>query len=59
MTDYKALLEVLLDANVNFVVISGLAGNAHGAARFTQDNERVIVVKIRVHLFNPCTKSVF
>ncbi len=37
MTDYKALLEILLDANVRFVVIGGLAGNAHGAARFTQD----------------------
>ena len=37
MTDYKALLETLLGANVRFVVIGGLAGNAHGAARFTQD----------------------
>lgn len=37
MTDYKALLEILLSANVRFIVIGGLAGNAHGAARFTQD----------------------
>lgn len=37
MTDYKALLEALLHARVKFVVIGGLAGNAHGAARFTQD----------------------
>lgn len=37
MTDYKALLEALLGANVHFVVIGGLAGNAHGSPRFTQD----------------------
>ena len=37
MTDYKALLETLLDANVDFVVIGGIAATAHGSARFTQD----------------------
>lgn len=37
MTNYKALLETLLDASVHFIAIGGLAGNAHGSPRFTQD----------------------
>lgn len=37
MTDYERLLNTLLDGGVDHVVIGGIAANAHGAARFTQD----------------------
>lgn len=37
MIDFKALLSALLDADVEFVVIGGIAATAHGSARFTQD----------------------
>ena len=37
MTDYERLLNTLDDGGVEHVVIGGIAGNAHGAARFTQD----------------------
>lgn len=37
MTDFKALLEALVDANVEFVLVGGLAAIAHGSARLTQD----------------------
>ncbi|HEX8236376.1 MAG TPA: hypothetical protein VF600_10495 [Abditibacteriaceae bacterium] len=37
MTDYAALLQALLDAEIEFIVIGGLAAMAHGSPRFTQD----------------------
>ncbi len=37
MTDFKALLEVLADTGVEFVLVGGLAAIAHGSARLTQD----------------------
>lgn len=37
MINFKALLSALLDADVEFVVIGGIAATAHGSARFTQD----------------------
>ncbi|MGQ0721702.1 MAG: hypothetical protein ACT4PE_09035 [Candidatus Eiseniibacteriota bacterium] len=37
MTDFRALLTRLVDAGVEFIVVGGLAGIAHGAARSTQD----------------------
>ena len=37
MTDFKALLEALADAGVEFVLVGGLAAIAHGSARLTQD----------------------
>lgn len=37
MIEFKTLLSALLDANVEFVVIGGIAATAHGSPRFTQD----------------------
>ncbi len=37
MTDFKALLEALAAASVEFILVGGLAGIAHGSARLTQD----------------------
>jgi predicted nucleotidyltransferase len=36
-TDYSGLLKHLNDAGVEFIVVGGVAGIAHGSARFTQD----------------------
>jgi hypothetical protein len=36
-TDFSALLRSLLDASVDFILVGGLAGNVHGAARVTYD----------------------
>ncbi len=37
MTDFKAFLEALVDADVEFILVGGLAAIAHGSARLTQD----------------------
>jgi len=37
MTDYRALLEALDDAGVEFVLVGGVAAVLHGSARVTQD----------------------
>ncbi|MEM9702566.1 MAG: hypothetical protein AAF907_08995 [Planctomycetota bacterium] len=37
MTDYEQLLNALDDGQVEHVVIGGIAANAHGSARYTQD----------------------
>ncbi len=37
MTKYDALLSVLTDADVEFIVIGGVAGIVHGSATFTKD----------------------
>jgi hypothetical protein len=37
MTDFRRLLEALSVANVDFVIVGGLASTAHGSARLTQD----------------------
>jgi hypothetical protein len=37
MTDFAGLLRVLLEGKVDFIVIGGVAGVAHGLARATYD----------------------
>jgi len=37
MTDYQGLLKTLLDSEVEFILVGGLAATAHGSPRFTQD----------------------
>ena len=36
-TDYRGLIAALGKAQVEFIVVGGVAANAHGSARFTQD----------------------
>jgi hypothetical protein len=37
MTDFKALLRIVTETDVEFIVIGGVAAAAHGAARATFD----------------------
>ncbi len=37
MTDFEALLRVLIQGKVEFILIGGFAATVHGSARFTQD----------------------
>ena len=37
MTDFERLLRVLTDGRVDFIIVGGVAGVAHGSARLTQD----------------------
>jgi predicted nucleotidyltransferase len=37
MTDFPALLKVLTQAGVDFVIVGGAAATVHGSARLTQD----------------------
>lgn len=37
MTDYQRLLKTATDGQIEFILIGGLAGIAHGSSRFTQD----------------------
>lgn len=37
MTDFRQLLTVLRQANVEFILVGGMAAVAHGSARLTQD----------------------
>jgi len=37
MIDYRALLETLSDAEVEFILVGGVAAVLHGSARMTQD----------------------
>lgn len=37
MTDFKAVLDLLTSAHVQFIIVGGAAATAHGAARLTQD----------------------
>lgn len=41
MTDFGRLLRALVEANVEFVVVGGIAATIHGAARLTQDLDLV------------------
>ena len=36
-TDYGGLIAALTKARVEFIIVGGVAANAHGSARFTQD----------------------
>ncbi|CAN5751278.1 hypothetical protein BH11GEM1_BH11GEM1_14070 [soil metagenome] len=36
-TDYRGLIAALTKARVEFIIVGGVAANAHGSARFTQD----------------------
>jgi len=37
VTDFEQILEALAAADVEFVIVGGLAATAHGSARLTQD----------------------
>jgi len=37
MTDFEALLQLLVDAQVEFIIVGGAAATAHGASRLTLD----------------------
>jgi len=37
MTDFRALISLLVDARVEFIIVGGAAATAHGSARLTQD----------------------
>ena len=37
MTDFPELLRLLSTSGVEFILVGGVAGTAHGAARLTQD----------------------
>lgn len=37
MTDFKALLRVLSEAGVDFILVGGVAATVHGSARLTLD----------------------
>jgi hypothetical protein len=37
MTDFRALLTLLVGAKVEFIIVGGAAATAHGSARLTQD----------------------
>lgn len=37
MTDFAGLLRTLVQANVEFVIIGGVAATIHGSARLTRD----------------------
>jgi hypothetical protein len=41
MIDFPALLRVLADAGVRFIIVGGAAATAHGSARLTQDLDLV------------------
>ncbi len=37
MTDFRALIRLLSENNVDFIIVGGAAATAHGSARLTQD----------------------
>ena len=37
MTDFRALISLLADADVEFIIVEGAAATGHGSARLTQD----------------------
>ncbi len=37
MTDFRALLLLLADSRIEFIIVGGAAATAHGSARLTQD----------------------
>ena len=37
MTDFRALIGVLVEAKVEFIIVGGAAAIAHGSAALTQD----------------------
>lgn len=37
MTDYRGLIRRLIDCQVEFIIVGGLAATAHGSARYTDD----------------------
>ena len=37
MTDFKTVVRVLAEGGVDFIIVGGLAGVIHGAARLTFD----------------------
>lgn len=49
MSDFARLLQVLSDAGVEFILVGGLAANAHGSARVTSDVD-VVYARNRANL---------
>lgn len=37
MTDFRSLIVILTEAQIEFVLVGGLAARVHGSARFTED----------------------
>lgn len=37
MTDYAALIRLLVDHQIDFIIVGGAAATAHGSARLTLD----------------------
>ena len=37
MTDFRALISLLVNASVEFIIVGGAAATAHGSARLTED----------------------
>lgn len=51
MSDFRALLESLVQSEVEFIIIGGVAAVLHGSARLTQDLDLVDVTLIRENLW--------
>jgi hypothetical protein len=49
VTDFGRILAILVDADVDFILIGGTAGNVHGAARVTYDVD-VVYARDRANL---------
>ena len=49
MTDFRRLLDALSAAQVEFVIVGGLASTAHGSARLTQDID-IVYARERANL---------
>lgn len=41
MTDFRALLRALVEGDVEFILVGGLAATVHGSARLTRDVDLV------------------
>ena len=37
MTDFAGVIRTLVDARVDFIIVSGVAATVHGSARLTRD----------------------
>ncbi len=37
MTDFRALIRLLAQASIEFIIVGGAAATAHGSARLTED----------------------
>jgi len=53
MTDFKAALTALVEADVKFILVGGAAATAHGSARLTQDLD-VVYARDRDNITKLC-----